>query len=591
MKPSNTILQNKVSSPALNDTIRFIDDLNNKSFQQRHLNQRDSGEDARQALQLSTEAAYHKGRGNALLNLGFQELNYGQYDKAFNSFNQSLQIFKNIDDLCCIAHAYYNLGLVYLRLGDYDNSMEVFQESHRIRKELNDEDGVAACKSHIAYINLQFGLDDMALSEYNQCIAIYRMNENKAALAAALMGLGTLKMKLKKLDEAKHHLTESMNIRKNLNEINGWLGSINYLSDVYLEEGNFQEALKLLEDALHTALNQPQPFAAGICRLHTNMAKTYVQVKDYPNAIIHLENALHLAIKTKQQYQLHEIYFQLAALYKSLQVFDKALDYFEKFHTSKQEVISLNASAKLRNLEMINKVEVREKEIEIHRLKNIELKERNRIIKEERKKSDSLLLNILPRQTARELKKNGTAKARRYDLVTVLFCDFVNFTKTAEKLSPEELVSCIDKYFRAFDEIINRYNVEKIKTIGDAYMAAGGVPIANTTNPVEVVNAALEMITYVNAQNDPLFKLRLGINTGAVVAGIVGIKKFAYDIWGDTVNIASRMESSGEANKVNISGNTYQFVKEHFNCLYRGKIEAKNKGMIDMYFVEAPLVY
>ncbi|MCW3111733.1 MAG: hypothetical protein JWR18_129 [Segetibacter sp.] len=583
---AKTPLASMLPHSSENETIHFIDELNDKSFKLRHLNQKQSAELAHQALQLATHALYNKGRGNALLNIGFQEMNYGNYDKAFNTFNHALDVFRKIDNPRGISNAYYNLGLVYLRLGDYDNSMEVFQESIKIRKALNDEDGIASCKSHTAFIYSQFGLDDTALDEYNESITILRSNNNKAALAATLVGLGVLKMKLNKLAEAKEHLTESMNIRKNLNEINGWLGSINYLSDVYLKEGNTSEALLLLKQALNTAVNQHQLFAAGVCRIYTNVAKAYTQQKDYDNGILHLEKALDLAIETKQQYQLHEIYFELAKLYKSLNMFDRALDYYEKFHESKQALINLNAAAKLKNLEMLNKVEMREKEIEIHRLKNIELKDRNRIIREERKKSDELLMNILPWRTAKELKKNGTAKARRYKLVTVLFSDFVNFTKTAEKLSPEKVVSCIDRYFRAFDEIIIKHNIEKIKTIGDAYMAAGGVPKATTSNPIDVVNAGLEMAEYVNKQNDPLFKIRMGIHSGPVVAGIVGIKKFAYDIWGDTVNIASRMESSGEADKVNISGFTYDLIKEQFNCLYRGKIIAKNKGMVDMYFVE-----
>jgi class 3 adenylate cyclase len=174
-----------------------------------------------------------------------------------------------------------------------------------------------------------------------------------------------------------------------------------------------------------------------------------------------------------------------------------------------------------------------------------------------------------------------------------MFTDFKNFTKISEKLSPSELVAAIDACFKAFDNIIDKYNIEKIKTIGDSYMAAGGLPVANKTNPIDTVSAALEIQSFMlndkeqkAAEGKPFLEIRIGVHTGPVVAGIVGIKKFAYDIWGDTVNIASRMESSGVAGKVNISGATYELIKEKFTCVHRGKIEAKNKGMIDMYFVD-----
>ena len=170
------------------------------------------------------------------------------------------------------------------------------------------------------------------------------------------------------------------------------------------------------------------------------------------------------------------------------------------------------------------------------------------------------MLNILPAETAEELKNKGQSEARHFEMVTVMFTDFKGFTYMAEKLSPQELVDEIDYCFKNFDQIISKYNIEKIKTIGDAYMCAGGLPVANDTNPVDVVKAGLgdsrvysKVEKRKKEENKPYFELRMGINTGPVVAGIVGIKKFQYDIWGDTVNIASRMESSGEIGKVNIS--------------------------------------
>lgn len=221
-----------------------------------------------------------------------------------------------------------------------------------------------------------------------------------------------------------------------------------------------------------------------------------------------------------------------------------------------------------------------------------EIDAQKHVIEKEKDKAENLLLNILPRETANELKEKGSATPRHYNSVSVIFTDFKGFTHIAEKMSPEELLEELNKCFYRFDEICDEYGVEKIKTIGDAYMCAAGIPTANDTNPVDAVKAGLAMQEFMHqwkeekiAQGEPYFELRLGVHTGPLVAGVVGKNKFAYDIWGDAVNLAARMESSGEVGKVNISGDTYELVKEHFDCTYRGKIEAKNKGEVDMYFV------
>ncbi len=221
-----------------------------------------------------------------------------------------------------------------------------------------------------------------------------------------------------------------------------------------------------------------------------------------------------------------------------------------------------------------------------------QLAEKNRQIEEERKRSDELLLNILPAPIATELKEKGKATARRYEQATILFADFRNFTKVAERLSPEQLVAEIDYIFKGFDHIIGQYDdIEKIKTIGDAYMCASGLDDRKRF-PLNIVNAALEMQEFLaelaeqrKAKGLPWFEARIGLHTGPVVAGVVGVRKFAYDIWGDTVNIAARMESASEPGKVNISETTYRLVKYSFECTYRGKIEVKNKGQLDMYYV------
>lgn len=225
--------------------------------------------------------------------------------------------------------------------------------------------------------------------------------------------------------------------------------------------------------------------------------------------------------------------------------------------------------------------------------KNILLEEKVRIrtrqLREEKEKSDLLLLNVLPKEIADELKETGTAQAKHFNDITVLFTDFKNFTSVGERLSPQDLVAELHACFKEFDEITGKYNIEKIKTIGDAYLAVCGLPIANEKHAENVVNAALEirefMVNRRRILGEKTFEIRIGVHTGSVVAGIVGVKKFAYDIWGDTVNTAARMEQNSQAGKINISETTYRLVREQFTCEYRGEIAAKNKGNLKMYFV------
>jgi class 3 adenylate cyclase len=255
----------------------------------------------------------------------------------------------------------------------------------------------------------------------------------------------------------------------------------------------------------------------------------------------------------------------------------------------KEEILAQNESIEQQNALLIQQKEEMEEQRDL-------LADMNESIIEQRDQSDNLLLNILPYEVAEELKTYGKAKPRFYEMTTVLFTDFKGFTQIAEKLTPEQIVQELNDAFMVFDEIIEKYDLEKIKTMGDGYMCVGGIPMENKTNPIDAVRAGLAMQDYMAkirqerlAKGQEVWELRVGIHTGSLVAGVVGRKKFAYDVWGDTVNLASRLESSGEVGKVNISGTTYEYVKPYFNCIYRGKIRAKNKGEIDMYFVENPI--
>ena len=235
--------------------------------------------------------------------------------------------------------------------------------------------------------------------------------------------------------------------------------------------------------------------------------------------------------------------------------------------------------------------QVRERTYEIlDKTKKIETQ--NKLLENEKGKVEKLLLNMLPQETVEELKTKGKASARHYRTASIMFTDFKGFTQIAEKIRPKDLVSELDYCFIKFDEIIEKYNIEKIKTIGDSYMCAGGLPVRNKSNPIEIVLAALDIQRFMvqlradkTAKGEQFWELRIGINTGELIAGVVGIKRLAYDIWGDSVNVANRMEMQGEVGKVNISGTTYKHIKYFFDCTYRGKILAKNKGEVAMYFV------
>lgn len=221
-----------------------------------------------------------------------------------------------------------------------------------------------------------------------------------------------------------------------------------------------------------------------------------------------------------------------------------------------------------------------------------QLNQANKAIELALQKSDKLLLNILPEEVADELKEKGLVTPVLFESTSIMFTDFKGFTQIAEGLTPQELIKELDACFTQFDKITERYNLEKLKTIGDSYMCAGGIPRVNATHAIDSCLAALEIQSFMNQMkelkqslNVPYWELRLGIHSGPVMAGVVGEKKFAYDIWGDTVNTASRMESSGTAGKINISYATYELVKDYFDCDYRGEVDAKNKGKVKMYYL------
>ena len=436
-----------------------------------------------------------------------------------------------------------------------------------------------------------------------------RQSDDSIALASAILNSGDEFLNNKMYDSAFLYFRESKAIFDKVNYLAGQAYSIGNIGMVYanigqsnLAEKNINVAIGILEE-----LEDYYP----ICVYLISMCDIYLQKGDEPTALNYAKRSLKLAEQYGLKEQISDANLKLSELYERAGSLNESLKYYKNYIAYRDSVNNINSVQKMADLR--TDYEVSQKQVEVDLLHEEKRNQRiillslsiivglgaillgtlywyYKTISREKKRSESLLLNILPAETAKELKHNGKVDAVKFDQVTVLFTDFVQFSKYAEHTEPEQLVKSIDFYFKGFDEITTKYGLEKIKTIGDSYMCACGLPTKNKTHARNAVLAGREMAEFVgNAlkAQDGLnhFEIRIGVHTGPVVAGIVGIKKWQYDIWGDTVNIASRMESKSMPGRVNMSETTYLEIKDEFECEYRGEIEVKNRGFLKMYFL------
>ena len=566
---------------------------------------------ANEAKDLALEISYKTGEALAYKNIGISCYMQSRNVEAIQNWNSALAIYKEIGDKIGQANILNNLGAIYFNKGVDDKATEYYFKSLSLSKEINDSLRLATVLMNIGtvYQNKKNNYDK-ALNFYLQALPICESIKDKDALGTIYVNLGEIFFKKGEDSIALIYLNKSLVVYEGSENIPY---SYIYIGKIYTKKGDYTNAIKNELKALEisTKLNGQ----LDIVRSFLGLAKTYKQKGNLSIAIDYFEKGIKLAIEIKANQELKELYEGISLVYTQQKDYQNAVKYQSLLADVKDTLFDLQTAQNIGLLDFErqigdNNIQISNQNQAIQRQKMIRnsfiigfaiviifagifLKQRNKISKE-KQRSEELLLNILPEETAEELKNTGTATAKSYDSVTVLFTDFKDFTKLSEILTPKELVAEINECFSAFDAIMQKYGIEKIKTIGDAYMAAGGLPKVNSTHPRDVVRAAIAIREFMNelkikkqAEGKLFFRIRIGIHTGPVVSGIVGTKKFAYDIWGDTVNTASRMESSGEPEKVNISGTTYELVKDNFDCFYRGKLAAKNKGEIDMYFVDA----
>lgn len=537
-------------------------------------------------------------------NLGVIHTNMRQYSEALLYYLKAEEIRQKnnqkeelAESMNCIAANYYLEGEMekaFLKVNKAidvakkANSLEQLKNSYRILSDIYKAEG-----------NLkQYEIANKEFNQYDDQINTELNKKNQEILArkAAIEALEG-RLKLANSEDEK----QALEIKKKALELE------NIKKERALEQERTEKAQKEAELARSKASQAQKEAELAQANAERAIAESDRNKAESQRAIAESENAKAQAIAEKikredaeQKRQLSEAKAKQALNEQEKLKSDRAKENQFYFFSAIAGFLTLIIAfilfffyknrEKNKLLQKINN-ELQTKNEEINQQKE-EIETQKEAIDIERQKSDDLLLNILPFSVAKELKTIGSATPQFYDKVTVLFTDFRGFTNIASKMTPVEVIKELDYCFLNFDNIIGKYNLEKIKTIGDAYMCAGGIPIPNETNPFDAIRAGLEIQKFMQAWIDDkkakgleTWEVRLGIHTGEVIAGVVGNKKFAYDIWGDAVNTASRMESSGEVGTVNISGSTYEYVKDFFDCTYRGKVHAKNKGDVDMYFV------
>jgi len=581
-----------------------------------------------QSLIIQEQIGNQKGVAAGLNNIGLINVIQGNYIKALEYYTKGLTIEKQIGNQKGVAITLNNIGIIYNDQGDYPKAIDFYTQSLKIEQQIGDQRGVAICLNNIGIIYQSQGDYTKALDYHTQSLKMKEQIYDQLGIAPSLHNIGEVYQGLGDYSKALDYYTRSLKIKEHFGDQKGIAISANGIGGIYLLQGNYSTALGYYMRSLK--INQEIQDKRGAAYTLNNIGEISKKQGDYLQAInwceIAFETSKEINILNGQKNACRCLY----DAHKALGNHEKALEYHEKSVLLEDSLQAEETTRKLRQMEfakqMLADSLIQEEEkfkVQLAHEKEVRKKNRTRniflfaavallifsvgfyrrirfvkksklLIEKEKNRSDRLLLNILPAEIADELKEKGRAKARVFDKVTILFSDFKDFTQISEKLSAEELVDEINTCFKSFDTICRKYGVEKIKTIGDSYMAAGGLPVPYGGSVKKTVLAALEMIEYIHQRKEEReaagqigFEMRLGIHTGPVVAGIVGVSKFQYDIWGDSVNIASRIEASSEVGKVNISQATYELIKDDhdFQFQARGKVKTKGKGDIEMYFV------
>jgi class 3 adenylate cyclase len=584
------------------------------------------------ALALSEILDFHKGIALANKFIGMGYYFQGDYWETINHWQQSLSSFEAIDDKIGVSNILNNIGAVYYNEGDDTKALEFYLRSLQAAEETTDTLRIVTASLNVGTIYLKNSdTHNQAQEYYLAALPLIEKLGDYDAEGTATVNLGEIYYGKGSLDSTIYFDTALYYYERALDAFKlSSTGNVPFamtcIGKVYMQREEYDKAIEIQKEAYEIA--KTSEIKLEMTGSLLGLAETFVQKGDISSAISTYKSAELIAEEIGAKNELRNAYQGLAESYAKISDFNNAFRYQTLLTDIKDTLYIAANDRRIQTIQFNYELEKREGQIDLlttdkmlqeaiiqkqkfvknafivgfilillvafQTLRSYFRKVKtNKILDQQKVEIENLVLNILPAEVATELRTEGNATPRHYDSVSVLFTDFKGFTTIAGGLTPQQLVAELNEFFVAFDEITVRNNLEKIKTIGDAYMCAGGIPSKNDTHPFDTVKAGLEMQAFMERTNrireskgQQTWALRIGIHTGPLVAGVVGKKKFAYDIWGNAVNIASRMESSGEAGKVNISAATHALVCKQFNCEFRGKIYAKNVGDIEMYFVE-----
>lgn len=505
------------------------------------------------------------------------------HTQALEYYHKSLTLFEGLGDKKLSAIILGNIGNVYAEQEDHSQALDYHQRSLSIKEEIEDIRGIASSLVNIGNILSSQQKPLEALNYYQRALKFKEDVGDRKGTSNVIANIGNIYADLGEYAKALEYYEQSLEIKKEIGDKWGMTYALSGVGNIHVKLGNYQEAVEYCQRSSEISKE------IGALLVEKEACKClYEAYKADENTDMALKYHEHLTVLNDSIFN-EENTKELTRLEMQFE-FDKKEAVLEE--ASKRQKLGLVAATMGLLLLLALAVAIYIGKRRSDKLLQT-VSEQHEQLKFEKDRGDKLLLNILPEAIATELMKNDVVKAKQHQQVTVLFTDFEGFTELASRTDAENLVDEINTCFSTFDHLTDKFGVEKIKTIGDAYMAAGGLGSDPIQGARQVVQFGLRIQRFMKKHNEKRVKMgldalnmRVGIHTGPVAAGIVGVKKFQYDIWGDTVNTAARMESAGEVGLVNVSEITYVLVKDWFNCTSRGKVEVKGKGFMEMYFVE-----